>query len=184
MVTVSACFRPCRCGAVFTIVCIGILNTTMSWSKYLVSSETWSYLLNMALYMIFFLPGVFQTNRLKGAVNGSLWTIPIRSDNVCVYSIGRMVWITGETNASCCALCGSCCPGPLHDSQRRLWKHTNTRSRYTLLVYYDDVRPLLSCWNCSVSLSGPHFLNSVTVVVLLWAERELFHTPYVSLFRL
>jgi len=86
---------PGLCGAVlFAILCIGPLNTAMSISDYFKNSGTWDYLQNLYLHLVFFLPGVFETNPFKGAVNGSLWTIPIE---VGMYLVTMLVGLLGMT---------------------------------------------------------------------------------------
>lgn len=62
---------------VFTILVIGPLVTTLSFKEYLFNPMTKQYFNNALLSVSFFLPGVFADNLYKGAVNGSLWTLPI-----------------------------------------------------------------------------------------------------------
>lgn len=58
---------------------IGPLVTTLSGGAYFASHETWGYVLNNAgmLTLNHELPGVFVDNPWSGAVNGSLWTLPM-----------------------------------------------------------------------------------------------------------
>jgi peptidoglycan/LPS O-acetylase OafA/YrhL len=58
---------------------VGPLVTTMSAADYLSSWQTWSYMFaNIKLQKIdYVLPGVFESNHYRQAVNGSLWTLPI-----------------------------------------------------------------------------------------------------------
>lgn len=59
-----------------SVFILGPLLTTVSLREYFDSRATWSYLQNIRLFIHFYLPGVFETNRVV-AVNGSLWSLPI-----------------------------------------------------------------------------------------------------------
>jgi len=54
---------------------LGPLVTTLPAADYLSDGRTWGYLRNIALYQQLRLPGVFDTLREGGAVNGSLWSL-------------------------------------------------------------------------------------------------------------
>lgn len=56
---------------------LGPMLTTLSLNEYFKSTITWNYLYNIALYMTYSLPGVFETNRVPNAVNGSLWSLSV-----------------------------------------------------------------------------------------------------------
>lgn len=58
---------------------IGPLVTTLSGRAYFSSHDTWGYVVNNAgmLTLDHDLPGVFVDNPWPGAVNGSLWTLPM-----------------------------------------------------------------------------------------------------------
>jgi peptidoglycan/LPS O-acetylase OafA/YrhL len=58
---------------------VGLLTTTLPVCEYLTRPQTWNYFLqNGSLFSVHWvLPGVFESNVLKGVVNGSLWTLPI-----------------------------------------------------------------------------------------------------------
>lgn len=62
---------------VFTILVIGPLVTSLNIGKYFLHPMTREYFKNAFLSVNFFLPGVFTDNIYKGAVNGSLWTLPV-----------------------------------------------------------------------------------------------------------
>jgi peptidoglycan/LPS O-acetylase OafA/YrhL len=64
----------------FIVLIIGPLCTSLSLKEYFLSKKVWDYLFNnMFLNIDFILPGVFENNIYKNAVNGSLWTIPIEA---------------------------------------------------------------------------------------------------------
>lgn len=56
---------------------LGPMLTTLSLSDYFKHEYTWGYFRNITLYISYTLPGVFETNRVQHAVNGSLWSLPI-----------------------------------------------------------------------------------------------------------
>jgi len=60
-----------------TVLLLGPVVTRLPMTDYLVSPVTWDYLSNIALYVRFGLPGVFESNTFPNAVNGSLWTLPV-----------------------------------------------------------------------------------------------------------
>lgn len=61
----------------FGIFVIGFLFTSLSKKQYFTDPQTWYYLYNITLFKtVYALPGVFLTNPLPIAVNGSLWTLP------------------------------------------------------------------------------------------------------------
>jgi peptidoglycan/LPS O-acetylase OafA/YrhL len=63
----------------FCVFVVGIIFTTLSLSDYLSSTQTHRYFLkNITLFfgVDHHLPGVFTEVPFKGAVNGSLWTLP------------------------------------------------------------------------------------------------------------
>lgn len=62
---------------VLAIFILGPMLTTLSLKDYFKSDYTWGYLRNIALYITYYLPEVFETNRVPNAVNGSLWTLPV-----------------------------------------------------------------------------------------------------------
>lgn len=62
----------------FTVFIIGPLFTTLPVSAYFASDATWRYVIyNAVLHPTYSLPGVFLSNPYPGAVNGSLWSLPV-----------------------------------------------------------------------------------------------------------
>lgn len=61
----------------FTIAIMGIFFSNLSLGAFLQHEVTKSFLSNCILYIKFYLPGVFENNPYPGAVNGSLWTLPV-----------------------------------------------------------------------------------------------------------
>lgn len=55
---------------------MGPILTRMSLGEYFTNQHTYFYLRNIALYIVYYLPGLFETNTYPGAVNGSLWSLP------------------------------------------------------------------------------------------------------------
>jgi peptidoglycan/LPS O-acetylase OafA/YrhL len=62
---------------VLTVFIVGPVLTDLTPSEYFSSDATWRYFSNVALLPVFALPGVFQDNIYQGAVNGSIWTLPV-----------------------------------------------------------------------------------------------------------
>ena len=62
---------------VLTILVLGPALTNLPLADYLRSAATVRYLENIALYITYRLPGVFTTGPFSGAVNGSLWSLPV-----------------------------------------------------------------------------------------------------------
>jgi peptidoglycan/LPS O-acetylase OafA/YrhL len=78
---------------VFTVFVLGVYFTTLPLSAYFTSSRTYTYLLKCSTLISsgvpFKLPGVFENNPYKSAVNGSIWTMPYE---VRMYVILAAVW--------------------------------------------------------------------------------------------
>jgi len=62
---------------ILTVGLVGVLITSAPVRDYLASPATWNYFSNVLLYPNYHLPGVFAGNIYPGAVNGSLWTLPV-----------------------------------------------------------------------------------------------------------
>ena len=60
-----------------TVFLLGPLLTTLPLRTYFATPATYGYFSNVALYITYHLPGVFETNRYPVAVNGSLWSLPV-----------------------------------------------------------------------------------------------------------
>jgi peptidoglycan/LPS O-acetylase OafA/YrhL len=79
---------------IFSALVIGSIVTTLPISEYLRRLELLDFFKhNLSLYYVRYnLPGVFETNPYKGAVNGSLWTLPYE---VLMYLIVLMLGLLG-----------------------------------------------------------------------------------------
>lgn len=60
-----------------TVFVLGPLLTSVSLREYFSNQHTWGYFRNIAMYISYYLPGVFEQSRVPNAVNGSLWTLPV-----------------------------------------------------------------------------------------------------------
>ena len=60
-----------------TVFLLGPLTTTLAIGEYFTNMSTWRYLKNIFLYPVYSLPGVFESNTYREAVNGSLWSLPV-----------------------------------------------------------------------------------------------------------
>ncbi len=62
---------------VLSILVLGPLLTTLPLTQYVTNVHTRGYLQNIWLHIVYYLPGVFEHNRVPNAVNGSLWSLPV-----------------------------------------------------------------------------------------------------------
>jgi peptidoglycan/LPS O-acetylase OafA/YrhL len=60
-----------------SVFLIGPIFTTLTVKQYFKDHATFHYLRDIALYIQYYLPGVFTTSRLPNAVDGSLWSLPV-----------------------------------------------------------------------------------------------------------
>lgn len=72
---------------VLTVLVLGPLLTTLPLKEYFSHRYTWGYLQNIALHIVYYLPGVFEHLRVPNAVNGSLWSLPVEFLMYCVVAI-------------------------------------------------------------------------------------------------
>ncbi|WP_278958630.1 acyltransferase family protein [Aquipseudomonas alcaligenes] len=112
---------------------LGPILTTLPVTEYLSSQHTWNYLKNIGLYIIYYLPGVFETNRIANAVNGSLWSLPIEFlMYILVAFIGVIHgsrWIAAALATSSAAVC-------------LLWAQ---KTPDMLVIYNSDLRQAFIC---------------------------------------
>jgi len=76
-----------------TVFILGVFFTSLPTTSYLSSAQTYIYFAKCATLftgIIDGLPGVFDNNPYKNAVNGSLWTMPYE---VRMYAILALVWL-------------------------------------------------------------------------------------------
>ena len=60
-----------------TVLVVGPLLTSRSVAEYFTSRATYGYFRNILLCPVYHLPGMFEKNIYPGAVNGSLWSLPV-----------------------------------------------------------------------------------------------------------
>ena len=69
---------PGLAGVTLFCISLGACVTSLPTSTYLLNPDTWKFLQNTSIYLpVPTLPGVFTTNPIAGAINGSLWTLRI-----------------------------------------------------------------------------------------------------------
>ncbi|MHB8622289.1 MAG: acyltransferase family protein [Sulfuricaulis sp.] len=76
-----------------TVFGLGVFFTTRPLFSYLTDSSTYIYLAKCATLItgvVYKLPGVFESNPYRYAINGSLWTMPYE---IRMYTILAVVWI-------------------------------------------------------------------------------------------
>jgi peptidoglycan/LPS O-acetylase OafA/YrhL len=83
-----------------TVFGVGLALTSYTPSAYLSAHGTWRYLLENAVLIHgtdFKLPGLFQHNPYRNAVNGSLWTLPFEIE---MYGLLLALWIVAALGGS------------------------------------------------------------------------------------
>ena len=70
---------PLAAYVLFAAFVAGPLLSELSAAEYFASGGWKTYLLNLCLYIMYSLPGVFARNPYPNAVNGSLWTLPVEA---------------------------------------------------------------------------------------------------------
>ncbi|MFC5430199.1 acyltransferase family protein [Paraburkholderia denitrificans] len=89
-----------------TVFMFGPAVTTLSRSDYFANPATYGYLRNMRLFIVYYLPGVFEHSPIPNAVNGSLWSLPaeflmyIVTPIVAVVAMGRKAIAFGALSAA------------------------------------------------------------------------------------
>ena len=83
-----------------TVLVLGPAFTSLPLRDYLTAYGTRSYLLTNSLMVTdarYFLPGVFENNPYRGAINGSLWTLPLELRMYAMLLGGwLLLWMTGD----------------------------------------------------------------------------------------
>jgi len=89
-----------------TVFGMGLALTTLSWQDYLHSGGVYRYFAKCAsLHIKYHLPGVFEANPYKAAVNGSLWTLPYEVEMYALLALGWMSFgVIGRHRARAFAL--------------------------------------------------------------------------------
>lgn len=112
---------------------LGPLLTTLSLREYFTNTHTWGYLQNIALHIVFYLPGVFENNHIANAVNGSLWSLPIEFLMYIILAVVGVMrgnrWVIALLAVSSMAVC-------------LLWAQVTE----DMLVFYNsDLRQVFIC---------------------------------------
>lgn len=87
---------PLAVVVLLTILVLGPCFTTLPLAEYFRGCKY--YLRNLALYIVYALPGVFESNPYPVAVNGSLWTLPVEMLMYVVvpFVVCLIEWIKSE----------------------------------------------------------------------------------------
>lgn len=81
---------------IISVVVCGTLVTSLPLADFATHFGTWKYFLKngtMLAKVAYYLPGVFEDNPWKRAVNGSLWTLPME---IKMYFALAMLWLTSK----------------------------------------------------------------------------------------
>ena len=102
----AVCVLACIC-------IIGPIATDLPISVYFAHHATWQFLLNIALYLKLYLPGVFTHRLLFGAVNGSLWSL--FPETLCYLAVPLVwLWAAWGRGALLLVVMGLCGAGGLY----------------------------------------------------------------------
>lgn len=81
-----------------SVLVLGPWLSTLSFTDYFSHPATLVYLENIWLSIAYYLPGVFEKNRLANAVNGSLWSLPVEFFMYCLVAVAGILspkrWIS------------------------------------------------------------------------------------------
>lgn len=81
---------------VLTVFVLGPLISTLTASDYFNSAKTWKYFTNVFLSIRYELPGVFESNPLPNAVNGSLWSLRPEMVLYCCLALAGILSISSS----------------------------------------------------------------------------------------
>ena len=167
---------------------LGPIFSTFTLGDYFAHPQFWSYLNNIILSPVFYLPGVLEHARVPNAVNGSLWSLPVEFFMYLVvvalgvlFGSGRWVYVVA-TAAFALVVIFWC----WRDAPVVVIYGTDVRNIFLAGIYF-MIGACYAKWRLErwFSLSGVCVLIMVTIIlapyapvskVLLW-----FTLPYVVL---
>lgn len=116
-----------------SILVLGPLLSSLSIKDYFSHAATWGYLENIFLFITYYLPGVFEKNRVANAVNGSLWSLPAEFFMYCIVAVAGLIsskrWISMLLFVFFALM-------------SYFWAH---RTQDMLVIYRTDVRQVFMC---------------------------------------
>lgn len=135
-----------------TVLLLGPILTSFTSAQYFTSGQTWRYLYNIFLYPTYGLPGVFAQNTYPGAVNGSLWTLPVEvamyvSVPILIGSKPDSARLILPVTAILYIVCGVYY-GQIHHPARTVVYGTNLTDALDVSVYF-LIGAVYSFWNLS-----------------------------------
>lgn len=158
-----------------TIFIFGPALTTLTTTEYFKNPATWGYLHNIALHTTFYLPGVFEHNRVPNAVNGSLWSLPAEfSMYMALAFLGILRWRRWGWLLLTIALA----------ALNLLWLPKATEM---LVIYRTDMRQLVICgiffW-VGASYQRYHVerwftLTNAVLALIIWLSLTRWPTAFV-----
>lgn len=125
-----------------SVAIFGLAYTELSASSFFTQRGTWRYVVtNMAMlgYETYGLPGMFVHLPIAGAVNGSLWSLPVE---IRMYMLLGLAWIVfsaaSKTPARWLkAFCIAVAAGAMAIDLAFMWAHTETYQAYQAPLFAD-----------------------------------------------
>lgn len=163
---------------------LGPLVTSIGIQDYFVNSQTYIYFIKCATLITgvsYELPGVFELNPYRGAVNGSLWTMP---HEILMYGILLCTWLIpskffpdhSEILFKGFVLCSTAISGAAAIYYHFRWGGAHTRLWLFFMFFSGSSAHLLKH---RIYLSKVAFLClSVIIILLGFTSKDLFFVAY------
>jgi peptidoglycan/LPS O-acetylase OafA/YrhL len=168
-----------------TVFCLGVFFTTVPFQSYLTDPKTQVYMLkNASLFMgaAYNLPGVFEHNPYKNAVNGSLWTMPTE---LRMYAILASIWVLFRAVhtlrlmafkvaiVSCAVVAGI-----LHVAGHFYFPMTGHFADFTHLFFMFFCGAAFYVLKGHISVSQPIFWLAIVALALSVTDKSVFFVVY------
>lgn len=158
-----------------TVLVLGPIFTTLPLRDYFTHPHTFMYFDNLWLYTVHSLPGIFPDNRVAGAVNGSLWSLPVEFFLYIMVCVIGVLWNNRYV------------PLALAIGAAALQYFWVWRGAEALVIYRTDMRQAVSCaiffWvgACFYRFGIRRFFSLTSVVFAMVALLCLEPWPRLSL---
>lgn len=188
----SRIWPPLAVYVLFAAFVAGPCLSTLPVGAYFRQPSTYAYLRNLRLFIVYTLPGVFETNPYPAAVNGSLWTLPVEAAMylaiplmLCVLAPGgkKRRWTTPAAWGICLLVCAaSVAQQQWFPGARLILYGTNWVDALAILPYY------FIGWACALTDGFRKVLNLQAAIALLCAfqcfglQGAVYNAVFMALF--